>query len=212
MRLATVSIDDGHARDADMILLLDALGIRGTFYLCPGWLDRARCRCMREEIPGRYARQEVGNHTRNHAEFDALPREQWHAEIADGRRELEALFGRAVTVFCYPFGAVYAGLPDVVQATGHRWGRTVAVDAEHAERDGDPYRRPVTRQRFWPVPDAAMLLRRRHVHLCGHAYELAENNGWAAFAALLRSLQGAGFKFVTNMEYWETLHGDGRQP
>lgn len=47
---------------------------------------------------------EIGAHTLTHARLSNLTQEEQRYEIIEGRRRLEAVVGRAVTSFSYPFG------------------------------------------------------------------------------------------------------------
>jgi methionyl-tRNA formyltransferase/peptidoglycan/xylan/chitin deacetylase (PgdA/CDA1 family) len=57
---------------------------------------------------------EVGSHTVNHVDLGQCPREVALYEIVQSRLALEAIVGKAVTLFSYPFGAERNIRPDVV--------------------------------------------------------------------------------------------------
>jgi peptidoglycan/xylan/chitin deacetylase (PgdA/CDA1 family) len=57
---------------------------------------------------------EVGSHTVNHVDLGQCPREVALHEAVQSRLDLEAIVGKAVTLFSYPFGAERNIRPDVV--------------------------------------------------------------------------------------------------
>jgi peptidoglycan/xylan/chitin deacetylase (PgdA/CDA1 family) len=64
------------------------------------------------------AGMEVGAHTRTHARLTQCTAAQLDEEVARSRDELEQLLGRAVTHFCYPWGAHDERVVDAVRRAG----------------------------------------------------------------------------------------------
>jgi peptidoglycan/xylan/chitin deacetylase (PgdA/CDA1 family) len=83
---------------------------------------------------------EVGAHTENHPALTELPWDQQLAEIANSKSRLEAVLGRAVEGFAYPYGLHDARSVDAAQSAGFRWACTTE---EHAARHAsEPLRLP----------------------------------------------------------------------
>ncbi|HLH52150.1 MAG TPA: polysaccharide deacetylase family protein [Verrucomicrobiae bacterium] len=66
------------------------------------------------------AGHEIGSHTLTHPYLTRIPPERARNEIADSRKKLEDLFGRAVEHFCYPFGDWNQQVRDMVAEAGYR--------------------------------------------------------------------------------------------
>jgi peptidoglycan/xylan/chitin deacetylase (PgdA/CDA1 family) len=111
---AVATFDDGW-RDAVTTVapLLARLGIRGSFYVCPGWwggrhplvqgeagrlLDRDEARALHE------LGMEVAAHTLTHPDLRGLDDARLRAELREPREELEALTGAPVRTLAYPYG------------------------------------------------------------------------------------------------------------
>jgi peptidoglycan/xylan/chitin deacetylase (PgdA/CDA1 family) len=63
--------------------------------------------------------QEVGAHTRTHADLTQLSAAQSLDEIEGGKRDLESASGSVVSQFCYPYGIYNAALVDQVRQAGY---------------------------------------------------------------------------------------------
>ena len=89
---------------------------------------------------------EIGAHTVSHSSLSRLSTERQREEIAGSRHDLEAMLGRPVTGFSYPFGDTGGGAPSIVQEEG--------FDYACESRTGVAWRRTdqFALPRFW-VPD-----------------------------------------------------------
>lgn len=90
---------------------------------------------------------EVGGHTVNHPTLSKLSVEAQYREIAGGCRQLEAILGRPVDVFAYPYGRAEDwedATADIVRQLGMRGAVTTIPGC--VESGADPFR-----LRRWPV-------------------------------------------------------------
>jgi peptidoglycan/xylan/chitin deacetylase (PgdA/CDA1 family) len=89
---------------------------------------------------------EIGAHTVSHPPLSHLSTDQQREEIAGSRRDLEAVLGRRVLGFSYPFGDTGGGAPTIVQEEGFHY----ACESRNAVawRRTDQFALP----RFW-VPN-----------------------------------------------------------
>lgn len=98
--------------------------------------------------------QEIGAHTRHHADLTALDADAAREEIAGCRRELEAMVGAPVRHFCYPYGryapqhAAMARDAGYASATTTRRGRSQADD-DLFELPRVPVHQSTTLPLFW---------------------------------------------------------------
>jgi peptidoglycan/xylan/chitin deacetylase (PgdA/CDA1 family) len=111
---AVLTFDDGWA-DALTVAapLLRELGVSATFFLCPGLfgnpeptmsfagrvLTRDEAELLHE------AGMELGAHSMQHPDLTAVDDAMLAHELAESRRQVEAITGSACRVMAYPFGA-----------------------------------------------------------------------------------------------------------
>jgi peptidoglycan/xylan/chitin deacetylase (PgdA/CDA1 family) len=113
----SLSFDDGRASQVDVGLgILDAAGVKATFYVVPGAVAERRERWLRAVASG----HEIGNHSLTHPCSGNFP---WAREkaleqftVAGIRRELEEANARIASVlgvtpvtFAYPCGQTFVG-------------------------------------------------------------------------------------------------------
>jgi peptidoglycan/xylan/chitin deacetylase (PgdA/CDA1 family) len=83
---------------------------------------------------------EIGAHSVTHAALSTLDADAQRAEIMQSKAQLEALTGRAVTSFAYPFGNQGAETAALVREAGFRAACTTEAAAVHAA--ADPFQLP----------------------------------------------------------------------
>lgn len=95
----------------------------------------------------------IGSHTASHSSLAALSAADQRVEIQQATRELEALIGKRVTAFAYPFGGSL-DVPADFAALALAHGVAVACTTEpgSVRRDTDPLRIPRVTVRNWPQP------------------------------------------------------------
>lgn len=109
---AALTFDDGFADNAHTLVpLLASEGAPATVFVVSRWLgephpDAPWTRLMTADELRTLAAAgiEIGGHTATHADLPTLSPAAARAELADGKRELEELIGRAVEVAAYPYG------------------------------------------------------------------------------------------------------------
>jgi peptidoglycan/xylan/chitin deacetylase (PgdA/CDA1 family) len=129
-RAAVLTFDDGF-RDALTIALplLRRLGVRASFYVCPGlWgaqhpdvpgeggrlLDEAEARALYE------GGMELGAHSLTHADLRGLDDASMERELADSRERVEAITGRPCRTMAYPYGLWDERVAGAARAAGYR--------------------------------------------------------------------------------------------
>jgi peptidoglycan/xylan/chitin deacetylase (PgdA/CDA1 family) len=201
--------DDGVTTDIRLVEILRRHGARASFNLNAGlhgprrqrgWLHQGSevWRLGRDEWRSVYEGFTVANHSLTHPRLDELPIEQARQEIAQGREQLQQIFGQPVLGFAYPFGGFNAAVAGAVREAGHLYARTTG----QAESQ-------------WPPADAMALHPSCHFmapdfwqrldqaracgvfHFWGHSYEMTTPAQWAAFEqSLVRLNQEPGAHWV----------------
>jgi peptidoglycan/xylan/chitin deacetylase (PgdA/CDA1 family) len=113
-RTAALTFDDGWRNWLSTALpVLRSLGVRGTFFVCPGLfggthpdldgeagalLDEAGVRELHD------AGMEIGSHTLGHPDLRGLDDAELERELRDSKRAIEAITGEPCRVLAYPYG------------------------------------------------------------------------------------------------------------
>lgn len=109
---AALTFDDGLVDNLETLVpLLAEVGAPATVFVVSGWLGGAHPAATwtrivtAEELRAlRAAGVEIGAHSVTHADLSALSYEQAREDLADSRRQLEAVLEEPVEVAAYPFG------------------------------------------------------------------------------------------------------------
>ncbi|MGH2996578.1 MAG: polysaccharide deacetylase family protein [Gaiellaceae bacterium] len=113
-RVAVLTFDDGWLNWLTVALpLLQRLGVRATFFVCPGWLGGQHpglggpagrllgedgVRALHE------AGMEIGSHSLSHPDLRRLDDDALRAELEDSKSAIERLTGSDCRTFAYPYG------------------------------------------------------------------------------------------------------------
>lgn len=126
-----LTFDDGYADSVESALpALERHGFPATVFLVSG-LDRAgwepagsvtadRRLLTSAETRAANGRLTFGSHSRTHPVLTALDQPALDAEVSGSREELEAVLGRSVDHFAYPYGAVDDHVVQAVRKAGYR--------------------------------------------------------------------------------------------
>jgi peptidoglycan/xylan/chitin deacetylase (PgdA/CDA1 family) len=129
-RVAVLTFDDGWLSSLTVAApLLRRLGVRATFYVCPGkwgaqhWhFDGSHGRLLDREGVSELHRlgMEIGSHSLTHADLRRLDDETLHDELVRSKEEIEALTGEPCVTFAYPFGLHDLRVEQAAEAAGYR--------------------------------------------------------------------------------------------
>ncbi|MEL5849240.1 MAG: polysaccharide deacetylase family protein [Candidatus Igneacidithiobacillus chanchocoensis] len=130
-KVVAITFDDGYRDNLQHALpVLQQWGFTATCFVVSGALgacnrwDAAELRVEKPMMTAAELRQwadagmEVGAHTRSHVRLPTTPAAEAQTEIAGSKTDLEALLGRAVRSFCYPYGDWGPRERDLVAASG----------------------------------------------------------------------------------------------
>jgi len=189
-----MSYDDGMTADRRLVEIFNAHGIRGTFHLNSGHLDRDGY-VSSSEVAALYAGHEVGVHTVTHPCLTHLPRERVIEEIIEDRRALERLTGYVVRGMSYPGGDYNDAVVAMLPTLGIAYSRTCERKPDFSMPE-DPYRWPFSchhgealerAQAFLKVPPLYGL---QLFYVMGHSFEFERGGDWAMIEEF-SSLTGA---------------------
>lgn len=120
----TLSYDDGQVYDRRLVEILNRAGIKATFHLNSGNLDREEF-VTRAELPTLYKGHEIACHGVTHRHPLQMTRNEWAAEIWQDRLALEEAGGCIVQGMSYAFGEYDTSIVESLRAFGIRYSRTV---------------------------------------------------------------------------------------
>ncbi len=144
--VVSITFDDGYADNCEYALpLLTENGIRATFFLTAGLLDRDDSTLDRFQRLWRIERDlirpllwdqvaeildagmEVGAHSYSHPNLARLAAHELERELGNSKQVLEDRLGRAITMMAYPFGRPRLHFTDNVVNAVQRAGYDLAA-------------------------------------------------------------------------------------
>jgi peptidoglycan/xylan/chitin deacetylase (PgdA/CDA1 family) len=138
-KVCGITFDDGYLNNVQHAMpVLQRHGFSSTCYVVSGQLggfnvwDHGKGIAPKPLMQAQHLRQwvaggqEVGAHTRSHADLTKLSAAQALDEIEGGKRDLEAASGSVVSQFCYPYGFYNAALVAQVRQAGYTAATTTA--------------------------------------------------------------------------------------
>lgn len=200
----TLSYDDGVVQDRRLVRLCGRYGVKCTFNLGSavlGYQGEATgpkgnpvdiSKVSAEEVPSLYADQDIGGHGLYHSDLNAVGSPLAVYEIIEDRRRLEALSGRLVRMFAYPFGTFNADVKQVLRLSGYEGARTVrsthsfSIPEDFLEWDptchhNDPELMKLAEQFCTGRSFGPALF-----YLWGHAYEFDGDDNWNVIEQFLQ--------------------------
>ncbi|MEO8207263.1 MAG: polysaccharide deacetylase family protein [Chthoniobacterales bacterium] len=122
-KAVTLSYDDGVIHDRRFVEILNRYGIKSTFHLNSGTLDKEGY-VTSAEVQKLYQGHEISAHSVTHPHLETLPPEQLSWQILEDRRALESLAGYPVRGMSYPYGTYNQKIISALPAFGMEYART----------------------------------------------------------------------------------------
>jgi len=216
----TLSYDDGTVQDRRLAEIFRSRGLKCTFNLnsatfghkeiarMPGRPEVDISRLEARELPQVYAGHEIAGHGLNHSALDTVGTPLAMYEVLEDRRRLEAIAGKPLKMFAYPFGFVSDEAVQILKLAGYQGARTV-----HSTGD---FRLPQDFLRWDPTchhgDEKLMELAEKFVsgfsfgpqlfYVWGHAFEFDGGNNWEIIERLADFMAPHADKvwFATNGE------------
>ena len=208
----TFSYDDGNHADRRLTELFARYGMKATFNLNSGTFGGQNI--APEEVCTLYAGQEVASHTVSHPNLVHMADSDLALEILEDCRALEALTGRGVCGFAYPYGTWNDAMIRALEACGIRYARTVNATGGFflPERwlcwhptchHDDP--RLMDLGNSLIVDQASQHL--RLMSIWGHSYEFDRNDNWQRMEDFCALMAGkTDIWYATNIEIYDYIH------
>lgn len=125
-KAVTMSFDDGRDHDYKLVDALNRHGLKATFHLVSGLLDKDGY-VKKADVATLYKGHEVASHTVHHAILPKCGDDKVASEVLDDRRELERLTGLPVQGLAYPGGECDDRVAALLPVLGIRYAREVGT-------------------------------------------------------------------------------------
>jgi peptidoglycan-N-acetylglucosamine deacetylase len=216
----TTSFDDGHTFDRRIVEAFNAWGLKGTFNLNSGRLQRTgkpavesgnRTNLDACEVAALYRGHEVAIHTVTHPWLEKLEPSQIAEEVLEDRKALEDIVGYPVRGMAYPFGTYNAQVIDTLRGLGVVYSRTVE-NAANCFPPAEPLAWASTAHQYASNPTVPERFAQLHAnarysgvfYIWGHAYEFFDKDDWAGLERIYKPLSGhADVWYCTNIELFD---------
>ena len=222
-KVLTLSYDDGKIPDRKLLDILNEHGIRGTFNLNSGLVDKKFKNAYDERIPcdefkKLYKGHEVACHTVTHPTIARSPREQMVLQVLEDRRALEKIMGYTVRGLAYPNGSVDGNVVEALKACGIRYGRT--VNSTHGFGIPEDFLRwnPTCHHGDAALEDLCKefikLNKTQYLYmfyLWGHSYEFERDDNWKIIEKFSKKIENkSDIWYATGIEIVDYLDAASR--
>lgn len=123
-RALTMSFDDGKAFDVPLAEIFDRYGIKGTFHINSGNLDKETY-LTREQVKKIGKNHEISVHSKTHPFLDKIPLPFALQEVLEDKAALEELVDYPVRGMSYPYGTYHEELIQLLKGAGMEYSRTI---------------------------------------------------------------------------------------
>lgn len=203
-RAFTLSYDDGVIQDRRLAELFRQHALKCTFNLNSALLGRKETRhdpgkkeldmskIDQREVETVYHTHEIGGHGLYHSFLDTIGTPLAMYELIEDKRRLEALSGRPLKMFAYPYGRYNQQVVELLRLAGYQGARTVhsthQFDIPEDFLTWDPTCHHADPQ-LMPLAEAFVSgadEKPRLFYVWGHAYELDGEDNWEVMERLCR--------------------------
>lgn len=209
----TMSYDDGKVQDKRLLSIFNKYGIKGTFNINYGLMDRPQIagepeRISKTEIHDLYVGHEVATHCLTHPTIARCPLVEVAEEILEDRKGLESLTGQLVRGHAYPNGSYNEEIKALFKQLGIAYGRVVECVADYAlpkdplewhptAHHNDP--QLMEKAKYFAEFKKSQYLKLMYVW--GHSYEFDMKNNWEVIEEFCEYMGGReDIWYATNIE------------
>jgi hypothetical protein len=122
--VVSITFDDGDNENPQAASLLEAHGMRGTFFIVSGYLGFPAYVTLSQVQTLQAAGHEIGGHTLTHQHLPALSLDDAQHQICDDRAALTS-HGLNVQTLAYPFGESNSAVEAIAAACGYSAARSL---------------------------------------------------------------------------------------
>lgn len=213
----TMSYDDGKEEDIKLIEIFNRYGIKGTFHINSGLIERDEKRLKTDIFPELYAGHEVACHTVTHPTIARCPITEVAQEVVDDRIALEQVMGYPVRGLSYPNGSLSDEIKRLLPLCGIRYSRVVGSSDGFA-LPADPYAWQATchhNHNLMALGEQFLGLKKRQylylMYVWGHSYEFGLQNNWDLMENFCRMMGGQeDIWYCTNIEFMDCMDNFAR--
>jgi peptidoglycan/xylan/chitin deacetylase (PgdA/CDA1 family) len=118
----SLTFDDANGDQVPAAQILNAAGLKGTFYTPSGFLDATGYMTTAQALALQAAGNEIGGHTVTHPDLAQMGADEVKRQVCNDRVNLTAK-GLRVTSFAYPFASLTPAVEQTVKACGFNSAR-----------------------------------------------------------------------------------------
>lgn len=213
----TMSYDDGKWADERLVELFNRHGIRGTFNLNYGLMERPE-RIDKDRIRQLYEGHEVATHTMTHPTIARCPLTETAKEVLEDRIGLESLVGYPVRGHAYPNGSYNEEVKTLLGSLGIAYGRTAMWESGSMELPTDPMEWNGTCHHNYHLMDYARTFAEfqkkqylKCLYVWGHSYEFDRDDSWGLMEEFCTYMGGReDIWYATNIEIIDYMEAGRR--
>lgn len=213
----TMSYDDGKWADERLVELFNRHGIRGTFNLNYGLMERPE-RIDKDRIRQLYEGHEVATHTMTHPTIARCPLTETAKEVLEDRIGLESLVGYPVRGHAYPNGSYNEEVKTLLGSLGIAYGRTAMWESGSMELPTDPMEWNGPCHHNYHLMDYARTFAEfqkkqylKCLYVWGHSYEFDRDDNWGLMEEFCAYMGGReDIWYATNIEIIDYMEAGRR--
>ena len=181
----TMSYDDNRVEDRRLVKIFNENGIRGTFNVNAGLIERPEWPHVTvEEMPELYKGHEIASHTFTHPTIERCDLVHVSQQVLDDRTRLEGIFGYPVRGLAYPNGSYSPDIEQLLPSLGIRYARVVETTGGFG-LPKNPYEWKGTchhnKNLLEKGEEFLKLFKKQYLYLMyvwGHSYEFTDKDNW----------------------------------
>ena len=220
-KAVTLSYDDGVVWDRDLIAIMDAHGLKGTFNINSELYaqNEGERRLTKESAYSLYANSghEVAVHGAKHLHLAQASEAVATRDVMIDRENLEKTYGKIIRGMAYAYGNYSDKVVEILRNCGIAYARTT-VSTEKFDIPTDWLRLPATchhrnpklmelaRQFIEGEESAYQACRPKLFYLWGHSYEFNDHNEWHIIKEFAEYVGGReDIYYATNGEIYDAV-------
>ncbi|MDO5397304.1 MAG: polysaccharide deacetylase family protein [bacterium] len=206
-KVLTMSYDDGKLADRRLVEIFNKNGLKGTFHLNAGLMEKDKERIQLSEVKELYKGHEVSSHTFTHPTIERCPLSEVVKQVMYDRELLEQACGYPVRGMSYPNGSYSEDIKKLLPACGIEYSRIVgntdnfAMPTDYLEWTSTchhSHNLMENAERFANLHKSQYLYM---MYVWGHSYEFDRDNIWDLIEGFAEYIGGRDdIWYATNIE------------